>query len=124
MGSSMAAVMPLGANDSFAGNIRTPGEVDSFRITIPESGRLTTEVHTCKTSSLETRLSLLGPEHQLLIQSDGQSPTNQDDQIVQHLLAGAYFVQVEGLGAGIGTYTLTTDFQPASAPNQPLQTDF
>src|SRR6266478_2924306 len=124
MGNSMAAVLPLGANDSFAGDIRTPGEVDKFQVTIPDNGRLTTEVRTCSGSSLDTRLSLLGPDGQLLIQSDGQSPSNHDDQIVQHLLGGTYFVQVEGLGAGTGAYTLTTDFQPANPPNQPLVVDF
>src|SRR4051794_34470063 len=100
MGNSMAAVVPLGANDSFAGTIRAPGEVDEFQVTLTDSGRLTAEAHTRPGCSLDTRLSLLGPDHQLLIQSDGRSPTNRDDLITQHLLAGTYFVQVEGLGRG------------------------
>jgi hypothetical protein len=123
-----AAVVPLGANDSFAGNIRIPGELDKFQVTIPDSGRLTADVHTCTTSSLHTRLSLLGTDGQLLIQSDGARGADAtrlaDDRIVQHLLAGTYFVQVQGLGAGTGAYTLTTDLQPANPPNQPLLTDF
>jgi hypothetical protein len=124
MGHTTAAVLPLGANDTFAGDIRTPGEVDQFQVTIPDSGRLTVDVQPCASSSLETRLSLLGPDGQLLIQSDGQSATNPNDQIAQHLLAGTYFVQVAGLGTGTGTYTLTTDFQPANPPNQSLQVDY
>ena len=46
--------------------------------------------------ALDTRTSLLGPEGQLLIQSDGESPANRDDLIDQHLLAGTYLLQVEG----------------------------
>src|SRR5438552_1098643 len=124
MGNSMAAVLPLGANDAIAGNIATPGEVDEFQITLSDSGRLTAAVQTSAGCSLDTRLSLLGPDGKLLIQSDGQSLTRHDDQVVQHLLAGTYFVQVEGLGRGTGAYTLTTDFQPANPPNQPLAVDF
>src|SRR3989442_602357 len=124
MGNNMAAVLPLGANDVFAGNISAPGEVDEFQVTIPDNGRLTAAVQTGSGSSLDTRLSLLGPDGQLLIQSDGQSPTNANDRIVQHLLAGTYFVQVEGLGRGTGTYSLATDFQPASPPNLPLMVEF
>src|SRR3954451_1892335 len=117
---STAAVVPLGTNDRIDGNISAPGEVDEFEVTLTDSGRLTTEVQTRPGCSLDTRLSLLGPDGQVLIQSDGQSLTNHNDQIVQHLLGGTYFVQVEGLGAGTGTYTLTTDFQPANPPHQSL----
>jgi hypothetical protein len=123
MGNGMAAVLPLGADDSYAGRISTPGEVDQFEVTIPDNGRLTATVQPCAGSSLTTRLSLLGPDGQMLIQSDGQSPANLGDQVVQHILGGTYFVQVQGLGSGIGTYTLTTQFQPANPPNQSLLTD-
>src|SRR3954470_18194823 len=121
---STAAVLPLGSNETVAGNISTPGEVDEFEVTLTDSGRLTAEVQTRPGCSLDTRLSLLGPDGQVLIQSDGQSLTNRDDLITQHLLPGTYFVQVEGLGAGTGAYTLTTDFQPANPPNQSLQVDY
>src|SRR3954463_7335713 len=98
MGNGMAAVLPLGTNDWVAGNISSPGEVDEFQVTLADSGRLTAEVQTRTGCSLDTRLSLLGPDRQLLVQSDGQSATNRDDLITQHLLAGTYFVKVEGLG--------------------------
>src|SRR5262249_24480577 len=121
MGNMTEAVVPLGANDSFAGDIRTPGEVDRFQVNITDNGRLTTDVQCCSTGSLDTRLSLLGPDGQLLIQSDGLSLNNHNDQIVQHLLAGTYYLEVAGLGNGTGAYTLTTQFQPANPPNQSLQ---
>src|SRR5215475_8749711 len=99
---SMAAVLPLGSNDQVAGSISAAGEVDEFQVTLADSGRLTVAVQTRPGCSLDTRTSLLGPDGQLLIQSDGQSLTNHDDLITQHLLAGTYFVKVEGLGAGTG----------------------
>src|SRR6059058_2126683 len=102
MGMGTAAVLPLGTNDRVAGDIGAPGEVDEFAVTLPDSGRLTAEVQTRPGCSLDTRLSLLGPDSQLLIQSDGQSLTNRDDLIVQHLLPGTYFVTVEGLRGGTG----------------------
>src|SRR5262249_3835565 len=120
----MAAVLPLETNDVIAGNISTPGEVDQFQVTLSDSGRLITKVETRPGCSLDTRLSVLGPDRQLLIQSDGQSATNRDDLIDQHLLAGTYFVTVEGIGGGSGDYPLTTQFQPATPPDQPLPIPF
>src|SRR6266511_5673717 len=96
----MAAVLPLGTNETVAGSISTPGELDEFQVTLADSGRLSVEVQTRPGCSLDTRTSLLGPDDQLLIQSDGQSLTNRDDLIVQHLLAGTYLVKVEGLRGG------------------------
>src|SRR5262245_43847376 len=119
-----AAVLPLGTNETLAGTISTAGEEDEFQVTLTDSGRLTATVQTRPGCSLDTRLSLLGPDGRLLIQSDGQSLTNRDDLIVQHLLPGTYFVKVEGLRGGTGDYTLTTVFQPATPPSQPLRVDF
>src|SRR5262249_12551606 len=80
----------------------------------------------------QTRLSLLDfsnnvliqPNSNLLIQSDGQSATNPGGQITQDVLAGTYVLEVTGLGAGTGAYTLTTDFQQATPPDQPLGVAF
>src|SRR5947208_15143965 len=118
----MAAVLPLGTNDSIHGTILTAGEVDQFQVILPDSGRLTALVHTG--SALHTRLSLLGQDGQLLIQSDGQAPLDSDDLIVQHLLKGTYSVTVTGLGGGLGHYTLSTQFEPATPPNEPVQADY
>jgi hypothetical protein len=128
----MAAVLPLQPTDSFAGTIATAGEVDSFQVMIPNSGRLTAGVQTGTGISLQTRLSLLDdpngrlldPNRDLLIQSDGQSATNPGDQITQDVLAGTYVVEVTGLGSGTGAYTLTTQFQQATPPDQPLGVAF
>jgi hypothetical protein len=120
----MAAVLPLQPTDSFAGTIASPGEVDAFQVTLADSGRLTAEVQIGTRTSLVTRLSLLGPSGQLLIQSDGQSAAKSGGQITQDVLAGTYVLEVTGLGAGTGTYTLTTQFHQATPPDQPLSVDF
>src|SRR5262249_51830870 len=121
---SMAAVLPLGTNDQVTGNLNAPGEVDEFQVTLPDSGRLSVEVQTRPGCSLDTRTSLLGPDDQLLIQSDGQSLINRDDLIVQHLLPGTYSIKVEGLRGGTGDYTLSTQFEPATPPNQSVLADY
>src|SRR5262249_46482847 len=94
---------------------------DFYEVTLTEPGRLTTQVHV---TGADTRLSLLGPDRQLLIQSDGQSAGNPDDLIPQHLLPGTYFLEVEGLGGRKGSYVLTSQFEAANPPNQPLLVDF
>jgi hypothetical protein len=120
----MAAVLPLKPTDSFAGTIASPGEVDSFQVTIPDSGRLTASVQIGAGIGLNTRLSLLSPDGQLLIESDGQSIANANDLITQDVLAGTYDLEVTGIGSGTGTYTLTTQFQQATPPDQPIGVDF
>jgi large repetitive protein len=133
------AVGPTGVTveDAHAGE-----SVGYFKVILPESGRLTIltqvlphlpDAHGDKHAEdhqedhqggLNTRTSLLGPLGELLIESDGQSAANSDDLIVQHLLAGTYFVKIEGQGGGAGHYTLSTEFQPASPPGEPLQVPF
>ena len=120
----MAAVLPLGTTDRVAGSIRSPGEVDEFQVTLAGSGRLTDEVQPRAGCSLDTRTSLLGADDQVLIQSDGQSLTDRDDLIAQHLLPGTYFVKVEGLRGGTGDYILSTEFEPATPPNQSILADY
>src|SRR5260370_41957690 len=87
---------------------------------VGEAGGMTGLTQAADGTSPPVRLSLLSGDGQLLIQSDGQSPTHPNDQITQHLLPGTYFLQVEGLGGGTGAYTLTTDFLPAVPPFRPL----
>src|SRR5262249_8588737 len=57
----------------------------------------------------------------LVAQSDGQSPTDHDAVLAQHLQPGTYSIQVQAL-TGTGAYTLTADFSPAIPPFQSLPT--
>ena len=53
-----------------------------------------------------------------MIQSDGQALLDRDDQMVQSLPSGDYYLRVEGLGGGTGSYILTTRTQWANLPDQ------
>ena len=93
-----------------------PGEVAFFQIDPTTDGRLVAQVHA---EGATTRLSLLDAQGQVLMQSDGQSPDNPDDQIDLHVPAGTDYLEVENLG-GAGAYTLTTSLMPATTPFQPI----
>src|SRR5271157_2139080 len=91
-----------------------PGEVAFFQIDPTTDGRLVAGVQA------ETmRLSLLDGQGQVLMQSDGQSLDNPDDQIDLHVSAGTDYLEVENLG-GTGAYTLTTTLTPANTPYRPI----
>ncbi len=69
-----------------------------------------------------TRLSLLDSLDslgRLLVQSDGQSASNPDDLIEQHIPAGTDYLEVQSRG-GAGTFVLSSDLAPASEPYQPI----
>ncbi len=84
-GDVLAAVAPkieLGASKT---GTLAPGEVAFFQIDPTTDGRLVARVHA---EGATKRLSLLDGQGQVLMQSDGQSPANQDDQIDLHVPAG------------------------------------
>ena len=56
----------------------------------------------------------------LLVQSDGQSASNPDDLIEQHIPAGRDYLEVQSRG-GAGTFVLSSDLAPASEPYQPIK---
>jgi hypothetical protein len=117
---SLVTALPVGLNDALAAQIGTPNEVDFFRVAVTESGLLTVQTQPPPGVSLASRLSLLGPDGQPLVQSDGASADPSGPLVSEHLEAGTYFLEVMGLGGGTGTYTLTTQFQPATSPFDPL----
>jgi len=79
---TVATKMALG--DPTTGTLG-PGDVAFFQINPTTDGRLVARVHA---EGATTRLSLLDGQGQVLMQSDGQSPANQDDQIDLHVPAG------------------------------------
>lgn len=115
-----ALPLPIEANGTVVDHIGRVGEVDRYQVTLAEPGRLSIVT----TGSLDTRTSLRLNDGQLLIQSDGESAGNRNDRIVQHLLPGTYYLDVSNLGIRTGAYTLTTEFQPATPPHQPLRVDY
>ena len=113
-GDVLAAVAPkIELGTSKTGTL-APGEVAFFQIDPTTDGRLVAGVQP------ETmRLSLLDDRGHVLMQSDGQSPGNPDDQIDLHVPAGTDYLEVENLG-GAGRYALTTTLTQASDPIQPI----
>ena len=90
--------------------------VDMYRVDTTGDGRLLAQL---QTQGVTTRLSLLDYEGRVLVESDGISPTNPDDQIDQHLPAGTYFLQVVTTGSA-GEWALTVTLTPASPPFQSI----
>ena len=115
-GDVLAAVAPKIELGTPKTGTLAPGEVAFFQIDPNTDGRLVARVHA---EGATTRLSLLDVQGQVLMQSDGQSPGNFDDQIDLHLPAGPNYLEVESLG-GAGTYTLTTTLTPGAPPFQPI----
>ena len=120
---NLADALPISPTDVVVQKLRTEGDTTVFQFTLPEAGRLTVQTRPDEGSELETRTSLLESQGRLLIQSDGQSATERDDLIIQHLVAGTYLLKVEGL-AGAGDYALITHFDQATSPLEPLATNF
>ena len=92
------------------------GEVAFFQIDPTVGGSLVATVHA---EGAITRLSLLDGQGNTLTQSDGQSPTNHDNQIELYVPAGTDFLELQNLGAS-GTYSLTTSLAPSAPPLQPI----
>ena len=115
-GDVLAAVAPKIALGTPTTCTLAPGEVAFFQIDPNADGRLVAQVHA---AGATTRLSLRDTQGQVLMQSDGQSPGNPDDQIDLHVQAGTDYLEVEDLG-GAGAYTLTTSLMPSTSPFQPI----
>src|SRR5271166_871041 len=115
-GDVLAAVAPKIELGTPKNGTLAPGEVAFFQIDPTTDGRLVAQVHA---EGATTRLSLWDAQGQVLMQSDGQSPSNPDDQIDLHVPAGTDYLEVENLG-GAGAYTLTTSLMPSPSPFQPI----
>jgi hypothetical protein len=116
---STAAANPIALFSTTAGAIAA-GDVDLFQVRPVEPGLLTARA---AVNGFRGRLSLLGPDGSVLLQSDGASADDPEPLLSLHVEPGRYFLKVEGLADGVGGYTLTTSFQPATPPSRPLPVD-
>ena len=110
-----AVAIPIALGTPKTGTL-SANEVVFFQISPTTDGRLIAQVHA---PGGATRLTLMDSQGQVLLTSDGQSPTNQDDQIELYVSAGTDFLEVQNLG-GSGTYVLTTSLTPSAPPLQPI----
>ena len=111
---SLAAAQPLSDLNAQVSGSLGPGQVNWYQLTAYADGQLRVWIEPAA-GGAQLRVSLLGPDGQLLIQSDG-GPSN---PLVQSVTPGTYFLTVSG-PAGPGSYQLTTTFTPADAPLQGL----
>ena len=113
---SAAVILPVDPNVSRLGQLAGNGAVELFQVNVDTDGLFVANVHA---TGLETRLSLLDGQGQLLIQSEASSPQNLDNRVAMHLATGNYILMVEDTTGG-GSFTLGTSFTNTSAPAQPL----
>src|SRR5262249_52319896 len=116
----LAQATPLALGGPVAGTL-TPGDVDFFRVALTADGRLTVRL---APTGVGARVSLLGLDGTLLVQSDGETASDPDGLIIQNLLQGIYFLKVEPLGGGSGSYFLSTTFHQALNPLTPFSGSF
>ncbi|MBL8799171.1 MAG: VCBS repeat-containing protein [Planctomycetia bacterium] len=98
------------------------GDRDFYRFEITDGpGRLIADVHA---ATGDTRLTLLGSDQTLLIQSAAQPGGRLDDRIVQHLQPGTYYLMVESaVSDAVADYALSLQFDEASALSDRLPLD-
>jgi hypothetical protein len=99
----------------------SPGGADFYGVQPVTAGRFIAEVH-AEASSLELRLALYDGDHNLLVESDGQSSGRLDPLIDQHVTVGSDVLEVQSL-SGAGTYSLSTSVIAASGPGQTVPVD-
>ncbi len=90
-------------------------QADWYQLTAAEPGQLTTSVVADPGGTLRPRLTLYGPDGQVLTQSDGPTPGGPGAGLTQHLQPGTYYLAVSAR-LGVGGYRLTSQLLAASSP--------
>lgn len=123
LNNSLGTADDIDSNQVVAGTIPAGNDVDVFRVTLAQSGRLVSQVAPSAGSTLDPRLRLLTQQGQELVRSDDQNTNSASARIDQHLDAGIYFLEVTPqVNSGVGStggYQLQTGFDPASPPLDP-----
>jgi hypothetical protein len=119
-GDSLATAIPLALNSQLVMGIISSAPT-YYAVTVSDAGRLVAQL---TPTDGNTRLSLLSPDGQVLMQSDGISPTNGDSLIDLHLAGSAagttYYLQVQGLATGAGMYSLVAGYVTTIPPDERL----
>jgi len=106
-GNTLERATRIGPNSTTAGGIEQPGDVDYFRVTLPQSGTLTVGT----TGDTDTHGYLRGVNGVILGENDQADEENDNFQIVRQMAAGTYYVAVQGRDRfTIGPYTLGVRF--------------
>lgn len=113
-GNSPAAATFIQPNGTTAGRIAVPGDIDYFRVVLPEAGTLTAFT----TGSTDTYGYLKDSAGQIIAEDDDQGELT-NFRLSRFLNAGTYFIGVKHYwSSGLGDYQLLASFVPASAGAQ------
>src|SRR5262249_40251708 len=100
---SFANAQPTVVNSRVVGVISTAADVDYYQVTLTEAGRLSATVETTGGGTLDSFLTLFGPNQELLLTSDDMTSGNLDAAVSQYLLPGTYFMTVGVVPGSAGT---------------------
>ena len=120
-GLAAAAInLPVDPNVGLGGQLQGTGSTELYHVSVNADGLLVAQVHAL---GLDTRLSLLDDQGNMLIESEASSSQNPDDRVEVHVTAGDYFLMVQDL-TGNGTYYPDDQFysgnRAVSAPQRRL----
>jgi hypothetical protein len=118
-GESLTDAILMSPTGTVQGSLASAGDAAFFQLTLSQPGLLVARLHAQTPNPFLGQLRLVAANGQVLVQSDGISPSNPDCLIAQHLDASTCFLEVQSLHAS-GAFTLSTDFQLAPAPFQPI----
>ncbi|WP_417497683.1 DUF6055 domain-containing protein [Maricaulis sp.] len=106
-GGAAAAQTP--SDQVFSGELTDTAPQLTFDLSL-EAGQIVT-LHTASTTRLDTVLTLLGPDGDVLAFNDDQEPGVLTSRLV-HVPAGSgvYRAQIEGYGGALGSFSLTMSF--------------
>ena len=106
-GNDIASATGVLLSSTTKGDLETPDDVDFFRVSIPEDGRLFVRTEG-STDTLGTLFSASG----VVISSDDDDGSSGNFRIVVNLRAGTYYISVASYTRShTGSYTLFVDFQ-------------
>lgn len=101
-------------------------DVDYYRLDVDTSGQFSVQVQPTANSQINPQVALLRQDGSLLIQSDDRAAGDLTAALSQYLLSGTFYLEVSpqmpsSAPADRRGYRLTTSFEPAFSPLQPLQ---
>src|SRR5262249_28367027 len=116
---TLAVASSLAVNSRLTAGIAAAAEKRYFKLILTDPGRLTARLQ--GTGDFQPAISLLGPDGQILAQSESQAGGQGGDNVNQYLTAGTYFLAVRAGSANppTGKFQPPTPFSPSSYPLQP-----
>ncbi|HZW08575.1 MAG TPA: hypothetical protein VFF69_01610 [Phycisphaerales bacterium] len=109
------ALDPINADGTASGVISQAGERDLFAFTAPAGGTIYVQLTTPRGSLLDATITILDAASEEAVVSFDATGIPGVNAAVRFASAGEgqqYYVVVDGIGTGVGSYTLTIDAEP------------